>query len=101
MGHKLEGLKIRVPQQALDARRDFVGEVHYLATLLGVEEIHTTNHGRAGPHVAASYGARKDQDIRVVLIGRHGGIILVDDCRPHGNGEHWIEEGRGRGSRDE
>jgi hypothetical protein len=64
---QLEGLQIRVSQQALDARRDFVGEVYDRAGPLRVEEIHATNHGRAGPHVAASYGARKDQDIRVVL----------------------------------
>jgi hypothetical protein len=100
-GPQLEGLQIRVSQQALDARRDFVGEVHNRATLLGVEEIHTTNHGRTGPHVAASYSARKDQDIRVVLIRSHGGIILVADCQPHENGEYRIDGGRERGSKDE
>ena len=99
-GPQLEGLQIRVPKQSLDARRDFVGEVHYLATLLGVEEINTTNHGRAGPHVAASYGARKDQDIRVVLIGSHGGIILVVDRQPRGDSQRRIEGGREHGPTD-
>src|SRR5918997_3530950 len=66
---QFEGLQIRVSQQTLDTRRDFVGEVHDRAGPIGVQDIHATNHGRAGPHVAASYGARKDQDIRVVLIG--------------------------------
>jgi hypothetical protein len=97
-GPQLEGLQIRVAQQALDARRDFVGEVHDRATLRRVEETYATNYGRAGPHVAASNGARKDQDIRVVLIRSHDGIILVVDRQPHEDGEHRIEGGRERGA---
>ena len=69
-------IQVSVTQQALEARRDFVGKVHDRADLPGVQDRHAADDGRAGPHVTATYGTREDQDVCGVLFRAHRSIIL-------------------------
>jgi hypothetical protein len=74
---QLEGLQVRVAQQTFEFGRYFVRKVHNRADPLGIQERHAADHGRAGPHMAAAYGAREDQDVGDVLVISHGSIILM------------------------
>jgi len=64
-------------QQAFDAGRDLVRKIYDRARIFRTEECHAADDGSAGPHVAAAYGTREDQNVSVALLHSHGSIILI------------------------
>ena len=74
---QLKGLQVRIAQQTFDTGRDLVRKIYDRARTFRTEEGHAADDGSAGPHVAAAYGTREDQNVSVALLHSHGSIILI------------------------